>query len=384
VKILRVLRSRCLLPLALLGDVLLYGGPHRAHDPFHRSLDEALAAQADLTEDWLGREGVVGTAIGEDASGRAVVKVYLASPAAAAMLPPSLSGVPVFPEVTGPFRALGDPPAAGEAQEAGPADPAAGVAVPVPGGADDPAARPARVGASSDDEPTDPKRGFPRPVPIGVSTGHPDVTAGTIGARVTDGSRVFALSNNHVFANNNRGRPGDHLLQPGVADGGVDPDDRLATLQDFEPIEFCRGLVCSANRIDAAIAETTADDLSTATPDEGYGAPRSWTREAELGMAVQKYGRTTGYTTGRVSGINATIDVNYRMGTARFEGQVVISGNGFSAGGDSGSLIVSKGMLMQDRRPVGLLFAGSANSTIANPIDEVLDRFGVRIDGGDG
>lgn len=342
-KILRLLRSRWLLPLALLGDVLLYGGPHRAHDPFERSLDEALVAQADLTEDWLGRDGVVGTAIGEDASGRAVVKVYLASPAAAAMLPASLAGVPVFPEVTGPFRA-----------------------------------------GAAYDEPTDPKRGFPRPVPIGVSAGHPDITAGTIGARVTDGSAVFALSNNHVFANNNQGRPGDHLLQPGVADGGVDPDDQLATLYDFEPIEFCRGLVCPANRIDAAIAETTSDDLSTTTPEEGYGAPRSWTREAELGMAVQKYGRTTGYTTGRVSGINATIDVNYRTGTARFEGQVVVSGNGFSAGGDSGSLIVSKGMLMQDRRPVGLLFAGSANSTIANPIDAVLDRFQVRIDGGDG
>jgi len=240
------------------------------------------------------------------------------------------------------------------------------------------------AGASDDDEPTDPKRGFPRPVPIGVSAGHPDITAGTIGARVTDGSAVFALSNNHVFANNNQGRPGDHLLQPGVADGGVDPDDQLATLYDFEPIDFCRGLVCPANRIDAAIAETTADELSTTTPEEGYGTPRSWTREAELGMAVQKYGRTTGYTTGRVSGINATIDVNYRTGTARFEGQVVVSGNGFSAGGDSGSLIVSKGMLMQDRRPVGLLFAGSANSTIANPIDAVLDRFQVRIDGGDG
>lgn len=374
-KILRVLRSRWLLPLALLGDVLLYGGPHRAHDPFERSLDEALAAQANLTQDWLGRDGVVGTAIGEDASGRAVVKVYLASPAAAAMLPASFAGVPVFPEVTGPFRALGDPPVAGQEPGAGPGDPEVEGA--------DPGAGAGEANANEDDEPTDPKRGFPRPVPIGVSTGHPGITAGTIGARVTDGSRVFALSNNHVFANNNDGRPGDPLLQPGVADGGVDPDDRLATLYDFEPIDFCRGLVCPANRIDAAIAETTPDDLSTATPDEGYGVPRSWTREAELGMSVQKYGRTTGYTQGRVSGINATIDVNYRTGTARFEGQVVVSGNGFSAGGDSGSLIVSKGMLMQDRRPVGLLFAGSANSTIANPIDDVLDRFGVRVDPGD-
>ncbi len=65
-----------------------------------------------------------------------------------------------------------------------------------------------------------------------------------------------------------------------------------------------------------------------------------------------------------------------------FEGQILISGGEFSTGGDSGSLIVSKGFLAADRRPVALLFAGSANNTIANPIDLVLDRFGVAVDGG--
>jgi hypothetical protein len=59
----------------------------------------------------------------------------------------------------------------------------------------------------------------------------------------------------------------------------------------------------------------------------------------------------------------------------------VISGNGFSAGGDSGSLIVSDGLLLADKRPVGLLFAGTGSSTLANPIDLVLDRFNVKIDG---
>ena len=136
------------------------------------------------------------------------------------------------------------------------------------------------------------------------------------------------------------------------------------------------------NRMDAALALTTADDLGHETPEDGYGSPRSETFEATLGMKVQKYGRTTGHTVGRVTGINATIDVNYRTGNARFEGQIVISGDGFSTGGDSGSLIVSRGLLTADRRPVGLLFAGSATSTIANPIDLVLDRFGVRVDGG--
>ncbi|MDX1493506.1 MAG: hypothetical protein R3253_05585 [Longimicrobiales bacterium] len=165
-------------------------------------------------------------------------------------------------------------------------------------------------------------------------------------------------------------------------DGGKDPDDVIGTLHDFEPIRFCQALICPGNTLDAAIALTTPDDVGNETPEGGYGAPRSSPAEAELGMSVQKYGRTTGHTTGQISGLNATIDVGYRDGKARFEGQIVISGRGFSAGGDSGSLVVTKGLLLADRRPVGLLFAGTQTTTLANPIDLVLDRFGITIDGG--
>ena len=156
----------------------------------------------------------------------------------------------------------------------------------------------------------------------------------------------------------------------------------MGTLHDFEPIGFCRTLLCPLNQIDAALAMTSVDDLGTATPEGGYGSPRSDPIEAKLNMNVQKFGRTTGHTHGRITGINATIDVNYRTGRARFHEQIMITGNGFSAGGDSGSLIVSDGVLLGDRRPVGLLFAGSPTNTIANPIDLVLDRFGVVVDGG--
>jgi len=341
VKIARLLRSRTALLLALLGDLLMYAGPPGPYDYTAASFDQALAMQALVTEEWLALDGVVGTAIGVDGEGRAVLKVYLEAPGVATF--PRFLGVEVVPEVTGPFNVL-------------PAD------------QEEPAA-------------TDPATPFPRPVPIGVSTGHPDVTAGTIGARATDGERVFALSNNHVAAAINGGREGDVLLQPGVADGGRNPDDAIGTLYDFEPLHFCKVGSCPANRIDAAIVLTTEEQVGTETPEGGYGSPRPWTHEPELGLAVQKYGRTTGLTTGRITGINATIDVNYRTGTVRFEDQIVITGNGFSAGGDSGSLVVTKGVLLGDRRPVGLLFAGSPTNTLANPIGLVLDRFGIAIDG---
>jgi hypothetical protein len=349
-----VTKKRRLLPrlapvLALAADLFTQGVPALDRSPSQVSLEAALAAQAQVTAVWMNRPGVVGTAVARGPSGQAVVKVYVTALGTAA-LPQTVAGVPVNVEVTAPFVSYADPPL--------------GMAL------------------AEEDKEIDPKANFPRPVPIGVSTGHPGVTAGTIGARVTDGLQVFALSNNHIFANNNSGRAGDNFLQPGVADGGRNPEDALGTLYDFEPIGWCGGITCPLNKLDAALALTTVDDLGTATPENGYGSPRSETMEATLGMKVQKYGRTTGHTVGRVTGINATIDVNYRAGTARFEEQIIISSGDFSTGGDSGSLVVTKGLLAADRRPVGLLFAGSSTNTIANPIDLVLDRFGVRVDGG--
>ena len=208
------------------------------------------------------------------------------------------------------------------------------------------------------------------------------MTAGTIGARVTKGGDVFALSNNHVYANKNQAKLGDNILQPGRVDGGSGPGDVIGTLHDFEPIKFCSPFpACPDNRIDAAIASTTTDALGNRTPRNGYGTPQSSTAKARLALKVQKYGRTTGHTLGQISGLNATMNVGFRDGTARFVGQIVISGRGFSAPGDSGSLIVTQGDGDKGRMPVGLLFAGSETTTLANPVDFVLQRFGVTIDG---
>ena len=63
----------------------------------------------------------------------------------------------------------------------------------------------------------------------------------------------------------------------------------------------------------------------------------------------------------------------------------MVEPGGFSQGGDSGSLIVTYDPdNANEKKPVGLLFAGSSTHTIANPIDLVLDRFGVTIDDGSG
>ena len=178
---------------------------------------------------------------------------------------------------------------------------------------------------------------------------------------------------------------GDPILQPGpIEDGGTDPADRIGTLADYQQIDFSPG---SANTMDAAIAATTPGDVGTATLPDGYGAPSSTTVPASIGLQVQKYGRTTGFTTGSINAVNVDVDVCYFPLSetvcfpgfeAHFVNQFSIAPGPFSASGDSGSLVVSTG----SNSPVGLLFAGGDGLTIANPIDAVLQRFNVTIDGG--
>jgi hypothetical protein len=76
----RLLRSRTGLVLALLADLLVYAGSPGPYDYTSASLEIALAAQNVFTEEWLALDEVVGTAIGVDGAGHAVLKVYLAEP----------------------------------------------------------------------------------------------------------------------------------------------------------------------------------------------------------------------------------------------------------------------------------------------------------------
>ncbi len=219
-----------------------------------------------------------------------------------------------------------------------------------------------------------------RPLRIGVSVGHSKITAGTLGAfvRPRDGGPLALLSNNHVLANENRAKKGDAILQPGKHDGGNLPDDTVAHLADFIRI---KGV--GPNFVDAAIA-TVVDDIAVdLTKLTGLGKLKGVGDVfLDEGTNVSKLGRTTGKTHGRVTAFEldevfVEFD-NPSLRSARFDGQIEIEGDGdlpFSAGGDSGSLIVG-----EDRRGVALLFAGSDQGgengqglTYANPLHPVLD-----------
>lgn len=213
-----------------------------------------------------------------------------------------------------------------------------------------------------------------RPARPGYSVGHFKITAGTIGAGCYDLSplpgvprRYYILSNNHVLANSNNANPGDPILQPGPFDGGVFPADVLGRLDRFVPILF-NG---KCNYVDAAVAEVPFDQIDRDIYWNGY--PASAAKAATLGMLVKKTGRTTNFTTGRVTAIGATVNVNYGGGNvAKFCNQIVTSD--MSAGGDSGSLVLDL-----TNNPVGLLFAGSSVATILNPIALVQLALKVRV-----
>ncbi|MCX5637773.1 MAG: fibronectin type III domain-containing protein [Planctomycetota bacterium] len=308
---------------------------HR-HDPLVR---EAIEVQHRHLGSLMHVPDVVGTGVGIGLDGLPVIKVFTKK-AGVRGIPEWLESVPVHVEVTGMVVALECPQGS-----TGKCD---------------------------------------RPVPIGVSTGHPAITAGTIGARVKDASgRVFALSNNHVYANQNEAAIGDNVLQPGTYDGGVDPADAIGTLYDYEFIDFT---FAGENYMDAAIALSSTSNLDNSTLGNGYGIPSSQIAAASIGLPVKKYGRTTSLTHGQVGTIGVFVEVCYEqfwgfcIKSAYFYDQIQISGSGFSGAGDSGSLIVTE----DGNNPVGLLFAGSDTTTFANRIDLVLERFGVTIDDGAG
>jgi hypothetical protein len=302
-------------------------------------VQEIAAVQERHTPELMSLPNVIGTAIGLDAKGRLAIMLYTEEPSDE--LPTSIDGVPVVQEVTGVIRAMS---AADHQVKQTP---------------------PIQMGTSG---------GWRYDLANGYCCG------GTLGSLVSKGGSQYVLSNYHVLeadiVNGGNGRvaqAGDPVVQPGL----IDVQCNANTAQNVATLSGIKSLPSS--NVDCAIAQVTSGMVRTDGAILEIGTISATTQAASLGQAVKKSGRTTGLSRSSVSGLNATVSVQYENEcaggvsfTKTFTGQIVVKNRGsrFLNSGDSGSLMVQD--VTTDARAVGLLFAGSSTSAIANPIGQVL------------
>lgn len=215
-----------------------------------------------------------------------------------------------------------------------------------------------------------------RPVRIGCCLSHRNVTVGTLGAMVRRGNQSpMVLSNNHVLANENKAKTGDPILQPAPADGGEDPEDRVATFSACVRLKFP-----GPNAVDCAVAALQPGIAFDSSHIDQIGILAGVRSHAlSKGDSVLKLGQTSGKTTGTISAIELdNLVIGYDSGDAVFDGQIEIESSStapFSQLGDSGSLIVDA-----DLNAAALLFSeNDQGQSYANLMTTVLSALSVQL-----
>jgi hypothetical protein len=314
---------------------------------------QSVVAIQDLnTERLMALPNVIGTATTLDDNGQPAIMLLVTSDAAKAAAPTTIDGVPVVVVLTDPIVAFNTSAVSHKAKQT----------------------PPIKLGTSG---------GWRADLANGYCCG------GTLGSLIQVGTQKRILSNYHVFeadivsgGNGVVARTGDYIIQPGL----IDVNCSAASAQNVATLIKSSSLPnsnvdCSSAAIISGMVDATGNILE-------IGTISKTTVAASVNQLVKKSGRTSGLTRSKVSGLNATISVQYENEcaggvafTKTFTGQIVVanSGSRFLAGGDSGSLMVQD--VTTSPKAVGLLFAGSTSTAIANPINSVLSFFGATMVG---
>ena len=349
---------------AVASFFLMFGtaaaAPPGVLDESHPSVRAVMAAQQEVTDAWIQQAGVLGTAVGLDGAGEPVLVVYVDREAEnvgdiVRSFPANVHGKGVHVEVTEKFRAMAKPGSGGVSHTAKQTPPI-------------------KLGTSG---------GWSKDLANGYCCG------GTLGSLVWIGGKQHILSNYHVLeadivagGNGTVATTGDSVIQPALI------DINCAAANGHGVATLVKTGLLPGTNVDAAVAEVVPGMVASDGSILQIGPISSQTVGPALSQPVKKSGRTTGFTRSSVSGLNATVNITYENecagGTAftkQFTGQIVINNRGsrFLAGGDSGSLMVED--VATNPRAVGLLFAGSSSSAIANPIGEVLQVLGATMVG---
>jgi hypothetical protein len=316
----------------------------------------ALRVQNAHTPDLLRVPGVVGTAITADAAGKPAIMVMTENAMAPGRLPATLDGYPVIENVTGKIIAFKGGGGVSHTAKQTP---------------------PIQLGTSGGSV-------------VDYANGY--CCSGTLGALVTKNGIQYILSNSHVLAgdvvsggNGKVSAIGDDIMQPGFVDNNCSTANAnivadLSSLSTLYP-------PASTPNVDCAIAQARAGMVRTDGAILEIGTISSQTLAASVGLAVKKSGRTTGLSRSTISGLNATVNVGYSTEcagssfTKTLTGQIIIANRSskFLNSGDSGSLMVQD--VTTNPKAVGLLYAGSSSTAVANPISHVLSHLGVTMVG---
>lgn len=304
-----------------------------------------MAVQDRHTPVLMANPNVIGTAttVGDD--GKPAIMVLILSEDAKRTVPAAIEGVPVKFVLTDRIVAMGKPGGGGHTAKQTP---------------------PIQLGTSG---------GWRYDLANGYCCG------GTLGSLIKVGSQLRILSNYHVFeadivsgGNGIVAQTGDPIIQPGLIDVSCNASNAqdVATLVKTSSLPNSN-VDCSSATIISGMVKEDGSILQIGTLSSSIVA-------ASLNQYVKKSGRTTGLTRSYVNGLNATVSVAYDNEcaggdafTKTFTGQILVSNgrrSSFLAGGDSGSLMVED--ITTNPRAIGLLFAGSSTTAVANPIGEVL------------
>lgn len=242
------------------------------------------------------------------------------------------------------------------------------------------------------------------PVLGGISTGHPNIPAGTLSIAQQTDQGVFYLSNAHVFSDCNDGHKGDYLCQPGKHDDPTYQLNYFAELYEWVRIYFegedggqcpftnlalstLNGIARSLgsyqrfyskdiraeekNYVDAAIAKPMLNYRNYDALNILEVGKLTGIEDPVLGMEIVKSGRTSAVNYGTINGLDVTVVVNYGdKGIATFYKQITTTP--ILSGGDSGSHMMNN---RSNLKGVGLGFAGSDQISIFNPIRTAWELF---------
>jgi hypothetical protein len=218
--------------------------------------------------------------------------------------------------------------------------------------------------------------------------------------------RLFGISCNHVTGGCNTTQKGTPIVSPGIQDVSPNSPTIYGLGLHFLSGRMTQGLPTD-NKIhlentDISIFEITDPSIVTTMQGAGeksYDTPTSFIQPIQK-MKVQKWGRTTKHTIGRVSKIlekpePMPYDVKsfYGPNTSQvFKGVVYYSnvievenygGQNFSKGGDSGALVVSVPNNPEEKEHIlGILIGGNSGNNAKSyvlPIEDVLTNLKIQI-----